>query len=72
MSDNSSTNLTPPAAANYIGGLDGTPSEKTLAQWRSQGKGPPFLKIGGRILYARADLDAWLASCRRTSTAKAS
>jgi len=24
---------------------------RTLANWRSSGTGPPFVKIGGRILY---------------------
>jgi hypothetical protein len=32
--------------------------EKTLAQWRSQGKGPRWVKNGGRIFYFQADLDA--------------
>jgi len=26
-------------------------SEQTLANWRHAKKGPPFLRIGGRILY---------------------
>lgn len=32
----------------------------TLNCWRSQRKGPPYIKVGGRILYDEADLDAWL------------
>lgn len=35
--------------------------EKTLANWRSRGEGPPYLKIGGRIYYPESDLDEWLA-----------
>ncbi|MCP3719125.1 helix-turn-helix domain-containing protein [Paraburkholderia sp. CNPSo 3281] len=46
---------------------------KTLAMWRSQGKGPPFVKRG-RVWYFIADLDAWLregASRGATSAAEA-
>lgn len=35
-------------------------AEKTLAQWRSLGRGPRFVKIEGRIAYRAADLDAYL------------
>lgn len=36
-------------------------TEKTLANWRSQGTGPPFLKIsGGVVRYSRAAVAAWL------------
>jgi hypothetical protein len=41
---------------------------KTLDNWRSLGIGPPFYKVGNRILYDDAEADAWLASRRRTST----
>lgn len=44
-------------------------SVKTLATWRSTGRHAlAFIKCGGRIRYARADLDAWLADRQRTST----
>lgn len=36
-------------------------SEQTLANWRYQGSGPRYFKAGGRVRYARADLDAWRA-----------
>ena len=42
----------------------------TLAKWRVSGNGPCFLKIGSRIFYQHCDLDAWLASCRRSSTSE--
>jgi predicted site-specific integrase-resolvase len=29
---------------------------QTLANWRSQGKGPPFMRIYGKILYAMKDI----------------
>lgn len=36
-------------------------SEKTLAMRRSNGTGPPYSKAGSRILYSRADVEAWVA-----------
>lgn len=36
----------PKEAAKFLG-----KAEKTLAQWRSQGIGPPFKKINGRVRY---------------------
>jgi predicted DNA-binding transcriptional regulator AlpA len=36
----------------------------TLKNWRSQGKGPAFYRLG-RIFYSRQDVYAWIAS-RRT------
>jgi predicted DNA-binding transcriptional regulator AlpA len=36
-------------------------SIETLAQWRSQGKGPLYLKISRNcVRYRQSDLDAWL------------
>lgn len=32
---------------------------RTLANWRSQGNGPPFCKIGGAICYRLSDVEAW-------------
>jgi hypothetical protein len=38
---------------------------RTASRWRSSGDGPPFIRLGKRrILYRRADVEAWLA--RRT------
>ena len=31
----------------------------TLAQWRHEKKGPPFIKCG-RIFYYKSDIDKWL------------
>ena len=50
-------------AAGYVG-----LKQRTLEKKRREGSGPVFLKLGGRVLYDQQDLDAWLASCRRTST----
>lgn len=40
-------------------------AERTLADWRWRGTGPPFTKLsagrGGRIRYRRSDVEAWIA-----------
>ena len=36
----------------------------TLANWRSQKKGPPYLKVGGRIYYTVSGLSNWLRAHR--------
>ena len=40
--------------------LIGTPG--SLANWRSEGAGPPFVKIGARVAYRGRDLNKWLDS----------
>ena len=37
---------------------------KTLANLRSAGRGLAYLKIGGRVLYEGAALNAYLEACR--------
>ena len=34
-------------------------SLRTLERWRSIGEGPAFLKLGGRVLYRREDIEAF-------------
>src|SRR5690606_23868940 len=34
---------------------------RTLEKWRSEGAGPPVLRMGRRVAYARRDLVRWLA-----------
>ena len=42
----------------------------TLSVWRSTGRYRiPFVKVGRRVRYRRADLEAWLASRTRTNGA---
>jgi hypothetical protein len=53
--------LTRDNAARYLGH-----SPKTLAMWQVRGLGPPSVKVGGRVFYYRADLDAFV---RRGSAA---
>ena len=33
---------------------------QTLAHWRSQGRGPTYIKVGGRVLYPGRELNLWL------------
>ena len=35
-------------------------SYSTLAHWRSEGRGPAFIKIGSRVGYLGGDLNLWL------------
>ena len=41
-----------------------------LDKARLRGDGPPYLKIGGRVVYDSADLDGFLAHCRHQSTSE--
>lgn len=44
----------------------------TLSVWRSTGRYQiPFVKVGRRVRYRRADLEAWLAARTRTNGATA-
>jgi predicted DNA-binding transcriptional regulator AlpA len=47
--------------AEDVAGITGL-SVETLAQWRSQRRGIPFLKLSRNVVrYRQGDLDAWLA-----------
>ena len=49
-------NLNTAAAADHLG-----VAPATLAFWRCTGKiEVPYLKIGGRVVYRKDDLDKWL------------
>lgn len=50
--------LPPEATSERIGGTN----PATLANWRSQGIGPPFVKVGGRVFYPEHLLDEWVQS----------
>ena len=43
-------------------------SPSTLAKMRLSGNGPVFCKLGRRVVYRAADLDAYLEASRRHST----
>ena len=46
-------------------------SRRTLDGYRVSGAGPAFHRFGNRVRYRRADLDAWAAERRATTTAEA-
>jgi len=56
--------LRTPEAARILG-----ISPRTLEKYRCHGSGPTFRKLGGRVVYAIDDLQAWAdqAACRSTS-----
>ncbi|MFC1580037.1 helix-turn-helix domain-containing protein [Thermodesulfobacteriota bacterium] len=53
-------------AAKYIG-----LQKCTLEAWRVRGTyGPVFLKLGKAVRYRKEDLDAFINTCKCTSTSK--
>jgi excisionase family DNA binding protein len=44
-----------------------TPAE-TVRFWRHVGKGPRSFKMGRRVLYAREDVEAFIAEARKVPT----
>lgn len=50
-------------SAEQVSELTGLAVE-TLAQWRSQRRGLPYLKIGRRVRYDLTDVQAYLRGCR--------
>ena len=58
--------MRPPEAAHYLG-----ISESSLAKWRCSGTGPPYMKLGERVVvYDQSQLDSWLQSRSRRSTSE--
>ena len=45
-------------------------SSNTLNCWRSRREGPAFVKIGGKVRYRLADLDAWADGRRRDPSSR--
>jgi Helix-turn-helix domain len=43
-------------------------SPRTLERWRWMKEGPPYLKIGGRIVYRHSDVEAFEAANLRAGT----
>lgn len=58
--------LRTPEAGDFLG-LSG----RTLEKHRTYGTGPTYRKIGGRVVYALRDLEAWADLGVQTSTAEA-
>ena len=52
--------LTADEAAKYM-----RVSKQTLAKLRCHRKSPPYRKVGGRVLYERAELEKWMDMPRR-------
>lgn len=62
-----SANLRANAAAAYLG-----LSKSTLAKMRLRGDGPPFAKLGSRVVvYDTRDLDTWVNERKLRSTSEA-
>ena len=55
--------LRTPEAARFLG-LSG----RTLEKHRTYGTGPKYSKIGGRVVYAVDDLQAWVGRGEKRST----
>lgn len=61
-----SQRLRPAEAALYLGF-----SQSTLAKMRLRGDGPPYAKLGKRIvIYDSGDLEKWIANRKRSSTSE--
>lgn len=56
---------------NEVSDLTGAP-EATLRYWRHLGTGPRSYKIGRRVVYDLADVQAWLDEQRRAGVSAAS
>ena len=55
--------LNTPEAADYCGS-----TASTFEKFRLTGAGPVYSKLGRRVVYGIADLDAWIDHNRRRST----
>jgi predicted DNA-binding transcriptional regulator AlpA len=56
--------LTVPEAAEYL-----RLSKSWLDHKRTAGRGPRFVKLGGKIFYDVRDLDSWIETHKQNSTA---
>jgi predicted site-specific integrase-resolvase len=45
-------------------------SERTLERWRWLGIGPVYIKVGGRVVYALEDVEAYEARQRMVGDAR--
>ena len=57
--------LTPGMLAESIG-----QTERTLSEWRINGNGPSFIRLGRAVRYRPEAVDAWLLSREHRSTAE--
>ncbi|MBA2626076.1 MAG: helix-turn-helix domain-containing protein [Acidimicrobiia bacterium] len=47
----------PQELAEYLGGMVPV---RSIYAWRSRGEGPRAYRVGRRVLFKKADVDAWL------------
>ena len=52
-------------ASDYLTARGELRTETSLRQLRFKDRGPVYAKRGGRILYFKRDLDAWIENLRR-------
>lgn len=45
--------------------------ESTLRYWRCAGLGPPYVRLGGRIRYDEADVNAYVKASKRFPSVRA-
>lgn len=44
-------------------------TESALAKWRTDGNGPPYCKLGHKVVrYPRSGIEAWKSACVRART----
>lgn len=78
MNDEATNPKAPADAVPIPGGLVGAGyaaaylkcSEWTLAEWRCQGKGPRFVKLGNRVRYSLPALAEWVEAHTAASTSE--
>ena len=46
-------------SAELVDRWQGKICQGTLANWRSKRRGPPYHKIGGRVLYRLDEIERW-------------
>lgn len=66
--DSSSLRVTPRFVRTHDAAAFLGLSGRTLEKHRCTGTGPVFRKLGGRVVYAIDDLEAWAAERARNST----
>ena len=47
-------------------------SPETVRFWRSRGRGPKSFRVGRRVLYARSDVEAFIAAAREGESVRGS
>lgn len=50
--------------------MDGTLTARALQALRFRGAGPPYVKVGARVFYLRADVEAWLLRQRKVPSSE--